>query len=118
MHFRLYTALGRQLDERSVLLLYNLLHSCQRFRNYLHVCGYGPNACTNVLGCRCSAQHISHKVPGARLAVTVTSCRLHLGSVEAVPQGKMRSLTSCSRTLPSTYHILPCGTALTPPKCT
>ena len=36
---RLYTALGRQLDERSVLLLYNLLHSCPRFRNYLHVCG-------------------------------------------------------------------------------
>ena len=36
---RLYAALGRQLDERSVLLLYNLLHSCQRFRNYLHVCG-------------------------------------------------------------------------------
>ena len=39
---RLYAALGRQLDERSVLLLYNLLHTCQRFRNYLHVCGYGP----------------------------------------------------------------------------
>ena len=35
----LYTALGQRLDERSVLLLYNLLNTCQRFRNYLHVCG-------------------------------------------------------------------------------
>ena len=33
----LYLALGRSQGERSILLLYNLLHSCAHFRNYLFV---------------------------------------------------------------------------------
>lgn len=35
----LYTALGSSMSEASVLLLYNLLHTCQHFRNYVFIRG-------------------------------------------------------------------------------